>query len=143
MNPLLLLALAGGAFYFLGQKDTAGKLQYFFQSVKLKGSLLKPELDYITDVVNPTQRSLTVDNIFANVYADDQRIGRIEVTTSFTIPKASTKTIGIPIQLITGVGVAAIIKAITNKKIPTLKIVGTVRSSGVTSPINESFELPL
>jgi hypothetical protein len=143
MNLLPILAITATALYLKGKSDTAEKLEYYFKRFKVTGTLRSPKLDYVTDIVNPTERDLKVDYIFANIYAGDTQIGRIQINKPFTIKKLQTTELVIPVDLLTGKTAQAFVEAIINKDLPELKAVGTANSGGFIRPINVSYKLSL
>lgn len=135
----LLFAGAAGAAYYLTKARGYSQLQFYPKSFKFTGGIVAPKLTYIMDVVNPTTATLTLNNIFGNVYIADRLIGRIEFQTK-TFMKTGTTTIGVPVILFTG-GVASALVSLLQGGYPQLKILGTVNAEGFQSPLNETVPL--
>jgi LEA14-like dessication related protein len=134
--PLIALAL----WKYGGAKKASDRLEYEAKGIKWNKD--KKNFTFILSVTNPSQTSLPVDNIFGNVFLGDRKIGKMEMTTKTTINKASTTDLRIPIRVPVE-AVASVIDIITGKVPKEVKVLGTARSMGIDSPINETLKLEI
>jgi len=137
--PVAVAAVALGGAYFYSKAAGYESLNYYPKGFKFTGGLLNPKLTYIMDVVNPTTKTLTLNNIFGNVYVGEKMIGRIEYIQK-TFFKTGTTTVGVPVILFSG-GVVSALVALLQGANPMLKILGTVNAEGFIVPMNQ--EIPL
>jgi len=138
--PVALITIAAGGYIYYGKAKAAEGLQFYPKSFKFTGGLLAPKLIYIMDIVNASEKTLQLNNIFGNVYIGEKMIGRIEYQQK-TFFKTGTTTVGVPCILFSGGVVEAIVNLITGKGAATLKILGTVNAEGFQTPLNEDIPL--
>jgi hypothetical protein len=141
MNPLILAAAA----YLYSAKRTekaAGKLQ--FQPSAVNYDKTAKSLKVTFSVLNPTNKTVKIQSVFGTIFAGDDAIGTIEQGAAFDIKKLGRSTVTIPAK-INPVGLAKLLaKVILYKgkyKIPDAKILGEVRSMGLSTAINEKLTL--
>lgn len=136
--PGLLITGAIAAVWLTGKSKTAEALQYFPKSFKFTGGLTNPVLILKMEVVNPTTRTLEISNIFANVYANQSMIGRIEYLNKIFLPTGTT-AVNIPVQLFSGGVASLLVEIITGVKKIDLKLLGTVNAEGFSTALNETI----
>jgi hypothetical protein len=142
MNIKTLLGLGlliGGAIYISRKTTGAKKLEFYPKSIdtsKVKFTNWIPDLN--VQIINPSYVEQNVDAIFLNVYADDEQIGRVQITTPFKIPKLSDTVIKFPITIFP-LSAGKVIARLIQGKVPSFSIKGTVASMGVTVLIDEKI----
>jgi hypothetical protein len=140
--PLLLLAAGAYALSAKRTETAAGKLSFTPKSVDLDKT--NKTLKVTFSVLNPTNKAVNIQSLFGTVYADDKAIGTIEQGKGFKITKLGRSDVSLPIKP-NVVGLTSFLaKAILMKKarkVPTLKVLGEVRSMGISAPINETVNL--
>lgn len=149
MNPALLVAAALLLPKLIGTKRAVNRLTFDPIGVKKKDG----KLNLIMNVTNPTQTSVSVDSLFLSFFIDvgdgKNKIGAINMPRdkAFKIAKQDTTTLYLPITLgaFGLVKLAAEILKLVKKKgagfKPSVRVVGTVVSLGITQTIDE--EIPL
>lgn len=94
------------------------------------------------DIVNPTNTKIKIDSVFAGLFINDKKVGSIEKNEAFTIEKKARTPVELPVKII-GLGLGQALAAFIKdpKKAITIKVLGTVRTLGIDTALNE--EIPL
>lgn len=138
MNPVLLIALLGGALYF-GRKIAAGKkLQFYPSGFRWENK----KLFFVLEVVNPSLTELKINNVFAQVYNGTTEVGRTLLSEPIVIIANGSTKISLPIKLnainaiTTGIQIA-------NGTVTELTVNGTANSEGINVPFQQLLPLQI
>ena len=125
-----------GAFYLFKKVAGGSRLDWFTKGFKIE----KGKFIYIVEIVNPSNASITINNIFLNFYYADSIIGRVFYNETLTIPSNQTVTARIQVKA-APYGLAMMIKDLIvslRRPLP-LRITGGIKAEKVNIPIDETF----
>jgi LEA14-like dessication related protein len=139
------LAAAAGAALYYGRKKKAGdKLQLLPKGLKLTGKFPSQELEFMLDVVNPSDTSLDVNAIFADVLYNNKVLGRIERTEKIIFAPLKTTKLNLPVK-VSASNIPAFFSFIKNiaagKMGVELSVKGIANAEGIETPIEEKYKL--
>lgn len=148
MKKYLPYILGGAAFiglYFITRGRAAKKLIINFKDItvgNIKG-LKVPDIFVRFNVVNPTSTPLSVTSIAGQIFLNGYLFTTVQNLDRVNIP-GNTETIYSVKVLPPGfTAFLAIYKLIKNKQNADIEFKGTINTTGVTLPINESVNVKL
>ncbi len=133
---LFTIALAAAALFAGKKKKTAERLEYFPKNLEL----IKGQLVYSMEILNPTKEKLKVDSFFGGIFADDKKIGSVERGTSFDIAPNQRTTVKFPVKLVPA-GIAALALNIKKFKSMKFKVAGIARALGLDNEVSQDLSL--
>lgn len=145
-NTLIILGvIAAAGLYFFTRGKAAKKLQVFFNDLKLgeiKG-LKIPDIYARFKVINPTNTDLSVTSIAGSIYLNGKLLTTVSNLERQTIP-ANTETL-YSVKVVTPAlnAAYALYNLIKNRKDAEIEFKGTVNTTGVVIPIDESVNVKL
>lgn len=147
-NKTTLFIVGGVALlglYFLMRGKAAKRLQIFFKDIRvgeIKG-LKIPDIFARFRVVNPTSTPLSVDSIAGQIYLNGKLFTSVQNLNKTNIP-GNTETVYEVKVSTPGISAGlAILDLIRNKKNAEFEFKGTINTTGVILPINESVNVQL
>ena len=114
-------------------------LEYYPKNVYLKKVGGKQKLFFSMEIVNPSQKVISIDNFFLGVYSKGKQIGRVIRTEKLDIKPFSTSILIFPITINVGASIYFLYDAVKNK-ITTVDIDGNITSNGVTYPVFKTID---
>lgn len=141
LKIILGLGIAYGAFRFFRKGQTAKTLNIKLRSLKLR-PISKAAI--VLDVINPTNESLRLNSIVADVIVNDFALSTVNYQQATTIPANGSKSFELRIKinpLESAAFLASLLTSSKNLGVVTLR--GTVSGEGITAPINITQNLSL
>jgi LEA14-like dessication related protein len=135
----LYYTLIGGAVLgglWLIRKAAGGsRIDWFTKGVKIKNG----KLYYLVDIINPSNSTVTVNNIYLNFYYKTTPIGRIFYNEPLVIPANQTVTASILVKF--SYGLIYLIKdLITNLRTPlNIRMSGGIKAEKINIPIDDNI----
>jgi LEA14-like dessication related protein len=148
MKKYLPYIVGGAAFialYFMARGSAAKKLIINFKDIvvgKIEGVKI-PDIFIRFNVINPTSTPLSVTSIAGQIFLNGYLFTTVQNLEKVSIP-GNTNTIYQVKVLPPGLtALLAIYKLIRNKQNADIEFRGTINTTGVTLPINESVNVKL
>lgn len=141
LKIILGLGIAYSAFRFFRKGQTAKTLNIKLRSLKLR-PISKAAI--VLDVINPTNESLRLNSIVADVIVNDFALSTVNYQQATTIPANGSKSFELRIKinpLESAAFLASLLTSSKNLGVVTLR--GTVSGEGITAPINITQNLSL
>lgn len=133
-------AIAYGAFRFFRKGQTAKTLNIKLRSLKLR-PISKAAI--VLEVVNPTNESLNLNSIVADVIVNDFALSTVNYQQPTRIPANGSKTFELRIKINPLESAAFLASLLSNKNLGVVTLKGTVSGEGITAPISITQNLTL
>lgn len=141
LKIILGLGIAYGAFRFFRKGQTAKTLNIKLRSLKLR-PISKAAI--VLDVINPTNESLNLNSIVADVIVNDFALSTVNYQQATTIPANGSKSFELRIKINPLESAAFLASLLTSSKnLGVVTMRGTVSGEGITAPINITQNLSL
>lgn len=141
-SSLIFTAILGAVgLFFYSRMASAKALKIYFDSLdigKIKGFSL-PDMFAKFKIINPSNTPLSIQALAGDIYFNDQSLAYVSQTEKFTIP--ANQEIIYKVKITTPIlsVLPVLISIIRKKQKIKLTFTGTINSSGVLIPVNNTI----
>jgi LEA14-like dessication related protein len=141
-SSLIFTAILGAVgLFFYSRMASAKVLKIYFDSLdigKIKGFSL-PDMFAKFKIINPSNTPLSIQALAGDIYFNDQSLAYVSQTEKFTIP--ANQEIIYKVKITTPIlsVLPVLISIIRKKQKIKLTFTGTINSSGVLIPVNNTI----
>lgn len=141
-SSLIFTAILGAVgLFFYSRMASAKSLKIYFDSLdigKIKGFSL-PDMFAKFKIINPSNTPLSIQALAGDIYFNDQSLAYVSQTEKFTIP--ANQEIIYKVKITTPIlsVLPVLISIIRKKQKIKLTFTGTINSSGVLIPVNNTI----
>jgi LEA14-like dessication related protein len=143
LNPLLLIAIAGAAYWYFAEKKAITLLNYYVQGVAVDFDGLTPIMKINIGIQNPSNQNFTVRDFIGNLTANGQNIGTMSAFTPLEIPAASQAFYPVLIRM-NAIGIVEDIISLIQSQTgisQTVVLDGYVNANGIVAPVHLSYKI--
>ena len=141
--PIILLGGAAVALFFLSRAGAARNLKVNFNRNKAdwkKGSWL-PVIFAEFNLINGSNTPLSLNSIVGEIIVNNQVVATVSMLEKMTIPANSASVLNVKVETsATGAG-QVLLSLLQKKQKINVEFNGTVNSSGIQIPINQTIAL--
>ena len=133
MIKILAATVVGyAAFRFLRKSKTAKVLNIKLRSIKIRPI---SQAALILEIINPTNESLNINSIVADVLINDFALSTINYQQATRIPANNSINLELRLKINPIEAAGFLTSLVTSKKLGVITIRGTVSGEGITAPI--------
>jgi LEA14-like dessication related protein len=143
--PFIVIGAAGLALYFISKGSAAKKLIINFKDItvgKIEGVRI-PDIFVRFRIVNPTSTPLTVKSIAGQIFLNGNLFTTVQNLELVNIPSNTETIYQVKVSPPGLTAFLSLYKLIKNKQNADIQFRGTINTTGVSLPINESVNVKL